>query len=824
VQRKVVCVATLLVALSGAAAGPLKLSAHNTFERQGLSVLVYQDAFHPVFHDQKIGGIEIILHDDRIATDGEVRLLPTPAQWDAVPTKESVTRGPKPNQLIVASGYPDIGLKYRLVVTAEGDGFRVAVDLDKPLPAALVGKAGFNLDFLPTSYFGKSYILDDASGIFPRSPDAPMKTLADGTSEPEPLASGKSIVLAPEDPLTAVAITSEGGPLKLYDARNEAQNGWFVVRTLIASGATKNAVVWHIRPHVIPGWVRPPVVSFNQVGYTPARAKVAIIELDPLYKAPKEAELLKLGADGKYTVALRAPIKPWGKWLRYAYASFDFSRARAPGVYAIRYAGKINDPFRIADGVYDATWHTSLDKFLAEQMDHVKVRELYRVWHGVSHMDDARQAPTNHVHFDGYSQGPTTDSPFAPGEHIPGLNVGGWYDAGDYDIRTESQDEVVRDLAMAWEVFHADWDNDTVDEAARSVEIHKPDGVPDALEEIKHGVLQLLAQQNIFGHAIPGIIEPTLQEYTHLGDVASQTDGKIYSPAMGPLDSDGIHSGVPDDRWAFTNHTTPLNYDAASALAAASRALRGNDDALAQQCLETAERIWDGEHKAPPALFESFNTTGGPLDMEETLAAIELVIASKGAEPYKTRLSELLPVIQKDFPFIGWRAALAISYMGPDFRAALEADVKEGKPALDAMLAKNPFGVLITDGPWAGSGAVAGLATGMYVLHQAFPKLVGTQYTLNAFDYLMGRHPVNNLSLVSGVGTRSKLVAYGNNRADYTFIPGGMVPGVLIIPPDFPELKENFPFLWYENEYVIGTVSSFILAANAAEAATKSQP
>jgi len=40
---------------------------------------------------------------------------------------------------------------------------------------------------------------------------------------------------------------------------------------------------------------------------------------------------------------------------------------------------------------------------------------------------------------------------------------------------------------------------------------------------------------------------------------------------------------------------------------------------------------------------------------------------------------------------------------------------------------------------------------------------------------------------VSGVGTRSKRVAYGNNRADYAFIAGGVVPGVLVLKPDFPE-------------------------------------
>ena len=60
------------------------------------------------------------------------------------------------------------------------------------------------------------------------------------------------------------------------------------------------------------------------------------------------------------------------------------------------------------------------------------------------------------------------------------------------------------------------------------------------------------------------------------------------------------------------------------------------------------------------------------------------------------------------------------------------------------------------------------------------------------------------------------MVAYGNNRADFTFIAGGIVPGVLILKPDFPENKEDWPFLWGENEYVVGLGASYIFAVNAA--------
>jgi endoglucanase len=42
------------------------------------------------------------------------------------------------------------------------------------------------------------------------------------------------------------------------------------------------------------------------------------------------------------------------------------------------------------------------------------------------------------------------------------------------------------------------------------------------------------------------------------------------------------------------------------------------------------------------------------------------------------------------------------------------------------------------------------------------------------------------------------------------------VPGALILKPDFPENKEDWPFLWGENEYVIGIGASYMFLALAA--------
>jgi hypothetical protein len=331
-------------------------------------------------------------------------------------------------------------------------------------------------------------------------------------------------------------------------------------------------------------------------------------------------------------------------------------------------------------------------------------------------------------------------------------------------------------------------------------------------------VLQVLAQFSAFGHAVPGIIEPTLEEYTHLGDAASKTDGRIYDSHLGPLESNGVSSGLPDDRWVFTTHTTGLNYGAAAALAAASRVLRGYDDALADKSLQTAIQVWNDEHTHPPVIFRSFNTTGGEPDEEEVVAAVQLLISSRGGSTYRQQLKSLLPVIEKKFARLGWIAVQAIPYMDAGFKRALASQTAAFKAQADAELAKNPFGVPFSTGTWGGSGQVAGFAVGMYFLHQAFPSIVGSEETLRGFDYVLGRHPASNVSYVSSVGTSSKLVAYGNNRADYSFIPGGMIPGVTLIQPDYPELKDSWPFLWYENEYVVDAATTFILAANAADA------
>ncbi len=841
--RAALATCALAVLARGAAAQrpAFALDTAGYLTARGADVLVFSNRYSGMFDDSKLSGVEIIHHGVRTATNGDVRLSNTPEQWDPIPELVGRTVDTATGRIEASLRYPTYGFAYRVAVRAEGEGVVVTVRLDAPLPRALEGKAGFGLEFLPAAYFGRSYAMDGRAALFPREARGPMERGAGspgpeasvsrtagvgvhGGPEATPLATGRSLVLAPEDPARRVSVEARGGALALFDGRNKAQNGWFVVRGLLPPGRTGTVLEWLVTPHRIPGWTRPPVIAHSQAGYHPAQEKVAVVETDPRDSSDATVTLVRIAPDGREAPVLARAPAPWGRWLRYSYGRFDFSAVREPGLYRLERAGARSEPFPIAADVYDAAWQPTLDTYLAVQMDHVLVEDRYRVWHGASHLDDARQAPPGHVHFDLYAQGPVTDTRFAAGEHVPGLDVGGWFDAGDFDIRTQSQYAVVSTLALAWETFHPRWDETTVREAERRVAIRRPDGVPDLVQQVGHGALGLLAQYRAVGHAIPGIVEPDLGQYTHLGDAVTKTDGLVYDPALRPGEARDGRSGTPDDRWAFTSRNSALDYGAAAALAAASRVLAGWDDTLATECLRTAERVWEEEHAREPARFRFGNTTGGRLEDEEVNAAVELLLATRGGRRYAERLAALAPYIERNFFAVGAQATRALPWMDAAFRARLEGAARGWEARADSLRFTSPFGVPVTAGGWGGSGAVLGFGVQADLLHRAFPDVVGREHAVRALGYVLGTHPASSVSLVSGVGARSMTVAYGGNRADFSFIAGGVVPGIVIVRPDFPELNEDWPFLWFENEYVIGAAALYVYLAQAVRASLGPEP
>ncbi len=828
--------AAVLSAPGRAATNGLAINGKDYFETRGLNVFVFTNEYNGMFFDEKTAGVEVIQHGVRIVTGGAVRLKPTPEQWDQIPKVAGRKVDRAANTIEVVLRHEDFDFDSRLVVTPAGGGFRIAVFLDKPVPEKLEGRAGLNMEFLPSRFFERTYLADGKPGIFPRYPAGPTVVKPASTQvrqfegystfddrgrndyvEPDPFAKGKTLVFAPEDPERHVRIEALSGELMLLDGRNVAQNGWFVVRSLLDVKKTGKVAEWLVQPHVMPGWTRRPVIGFSQAGYTPGQPKRAVIELDPNDQPLPTVTLFEVPATGVPVERQEISTQPWGQYLRYNYVTADFSSVKQPGLYFLKYGDQKTETFPIDAAVYESAWHLTSDVWFPAQMDHMTVNEAYRVWHGLTHMDDALQAPVNIQHFDGYRMGPTTETKYKPLERIPGLAVGGWFDAGDFDIQTGSHAMVIMNLVATWEAFTPTRDQTLIDQQQRFVDMHRPDGKPDLLQQIEHGALQVAAQHRALGRAVRGIVDSQLHRYHHLGDASTQTDNLAYDAAMKPYESDGRRSGTPDDRWVFTGQTPSTNYMSIGALAAASRGLRGFNDTLADECLGLAKRSYAEERQ------RAMKATGtGPEAMfgqgAELTAVAQLLMTTK-EQPFADRFNELLwPSLEKSGGRTLSAAARALPHLGAAFAEQLRPYVVKYKGEIDGIFKQNPYGVPIATGGWGGNGGVIGFASTNYHLHKAYPDLIGPEYVFRGLDYIVGTHPASNVSFVTAVGTRPKKMAYGTNRADMTFIAGGVVPGILVLKPDFPEHMDDWPFLWGENEVTIGICSDYIFLANAAHA------
>ncbi|MCQ2229054.1 MAG: glycoside hydrolase family 9 protein [Bacteroidales bacterium] len=802
-----------------------KINESGYFNCEGIDVMAFSD-FYPEGHQ---GGISLIMNGQRIATNGDIRLEPTPGQWQAVPKQLSRTVNkdniettlcyPDSSRHLTGFNpmiYPDLQLKYTVRLEADGEGMIVTVDLDTPVPTEYIGKVGFNMEFFPGLLFGKPWLMDAKSGIYPQQPNGPVATgrsvtehlgdfhpkgkpLADldnlkGQPEvyspivadnivAEPYATGRSFTSCPDDPMSRVTIESlNGSDLKLYDGRMNHNNGWFVLRSEIAAGATKNAVRWRIKPSITKGWQYKPVIQTSQIGYKTNQHKEAIIEVDKKASAEGKATLYKLTANGEEAVTEIAPTE-WGTFLRYKYYKVNFSSINAEGMYVLRYGDSQSATFRIANDVYErGVWQPVVEYFLPVQMCHMRVNEKYRVWHDRCHIDDARMAPAGN-HIDGYDQKEGL-SPFNAGDKVEGVNLGGWHDAGDFDLRIESQAGECYILSLAYEAFHPEIDVTAIDQATKTCEIHQPDGRNDILQQIEHGALSIVGGYKALGRLYRGIICPSLRQYALLGDAAAMTDHI---------------AGTEDDRWIFTENNPMRELSTAAQLAATARVLRDFNPELSKECLDIARKIfsqtdanaWLRGIKAQAAA-ELYLTTQ---EQEYRDYIINTPVGGgRGAAWYLARVEKMLRNA-KDKKTVSWCKAYKES-------------LKTYSEKLSETVKKTPYGVPYEPSIWGAGWDIQRFGFENFFLADAYPELFSKEPVCDALNFVLGCHPGSNqASFASGVGAKSATVGYGLNRADWSYIPGGVISGTALIRPDFPELL-TFPFLWQQTEYVLGGGSS----------------
>lgn len=806
----------------------LKINSKGYFEKHGLNVIVLDDVY-PEGHQ---GGVTIIQHGRRVAANGDLTLNSSPGQWQPFPKllKKEVlekenrivctlkypdsTRQATPDQPII---YPDFEFFYNLSVIAEGDQFRIIVDLEKPLPKEWVGKVGFNLELYPADLFGKSYYMDKKSGVFPVYANTPVEANSDGEYEAVPMAVGNELFVAPDDKYYTMSIKNNRGDLFLIDGRVQHNNGWYIVRALVPAGATKNAIELVVKPNVVDDWKYGPIIQTSQVGFHTNQTKTAIIELDPSVLPLKEAKINKIIPTGGSKTVLTVPTQVQPDFLRYKYLKVDFTEIKEAGMYYVQYGDNKSNHFQIDNEIFaKGVWQPILEYFLPNQMCHMKVFEKYRVWHDYCHLDDALMAPENINHFDVYTHGKVPEG-YTPLKHVPGLNKGGWHDAGDYDLRIESQFQTILTLARAYEEFNLTHDQTLINQEERIVEIHHPDGKPDALQQIEHGLLSVLGGYKEFGQFYRGILVGTLRQYAMMGEASNMTDNKVYegklpqkyeefwydhvsnkydkyfSPQNNRLTpKEHIHD--MDDRFVFLEDNPQMQADGIGTLAAAARVLKGYNDILAKECLQISEE-----------LYVKYSKHENPWVKYRLIEGLVELILTTNSDKYKKELVKMQPHIVKSIEQVGWIVCRVSKNIGDKkFTDTINEEMKKVKADVEKLCSENPYGIPYHPQIWGAGWGIQHFGVKQYYLYTRYPEIFSIEPMLNAMNFILGSHPGENTnSFVSNVGVNSQIIAYGTNRVEWSFIPGGVVSGTNLIRPDLPEMK-NWPFMWQQTEYVIG--------------------
>jgi hypothetical protein len=328
------------------------------------------------------------------------------------------------------------------------------------------------------------------------------------------------------------------------------------------------------------------------------------------------------------------------------------------------------------------------------------------------------------------------------------------------------------------------------------------------------------------GRLYRGIQDSSLDQYVHIGDPAAATDNEIFKDddkgtAFKHLAETSAHGdfaepqkmglppygmkGSPDDRWVFTEESPMHEMETAAALAASARVLKGYNDPMAADCLTIARELWKNTSAAPNSPFR-------------ICAAIELY-RTTGEKTYIDAIPAMADGVAEEPEFLAWLGAYSLQFVkDPAYVAKMRSILADYKKTVDKECGETPYGIPYVPHIWGAGWGIQHMGVSLYYLHEGAPDLFPADGVMNALEFVLGRHPgANNASFVSGVGANSVLNGYGINRADHSYIPGGIVSGTALIRPDYPELN-NWPFFWQQTEYCLGAPTSeyvfLVLAAD----------
>ncbi len=571
-------------------------------------------------------------------------------------------------------------------------------------------------------------------------------------------------------------------------------------------------------------------LRWSRIGYPLTGEKVAILEWPRNGKRPADDSVKLEDKTGRVVLTGRFGPTQTVAWMQNNFAEFPFTALAAPGEYRIVWAGGRTEFFPVRANVFtDRLWQPTLDTFVPFLMCHARVDLGKAVTgHGLCHNDDAERVPAHFQGPDGFVSYECEGTPFKAGEHVP-LTLGGWHDAGDFDLNVPAQSFVTWMLALTWEEFKPQRDMNSLDVKTRTFTAGVADGTPDILQQIEWGALWLLSIQQADGRVWNGVCEKT-----------DRRGGK-------PLET--ITDGIPgnaDDRQLYVDYHADQQLDHVIAMAAASRALKSVRPELAQRCLDSAKRGFAYFLKAKEIYRPGSYTAAAPAkgkerDASVIAAAVELYLTTRDAAYLDTirQLAPSLPELKLDWPSARETGVEGFRY-APPFLARLlplltnDRDRELRKTLLDTCAraaALQAAGMNVRPWPlnewhfgrWGNSTTALARTFDTYWLTKVVPEKLSPEKPLRNMLWLFGLHPECDTVLVSGLGYPETKYLYNIHLQALNGYAPGNIPGAVI---------PGMGGFWYagvvtyideygyysQNEACIYTQAQYIFAVNAMKA------
>jgi len=649
---------------------------------------------------------------------------------------------------------------------------------------------------------------------------------ADGLLKPYPLElpadlnieSGvRQLECKPDDPTLNLILESPGG-IGLQDMRRWSRQA-FQVGVGFPGTQDSQAEIFLTLPTAAP--VPAPTVRAPQIGYPQAGPKYAVLEW--VKGTPRPDDRARLEApDGRLVKEGRFGETVDYDFMQSSFAVFDFTEVREAGDYRIVWSGGAKD-VRVRPSVFeDRLWEPTLDRFIPWEMCHATVDVGGALPpQPACHMDDGIRVPASFPDLDGFTSYECEGTPYAAGQAIP-CALGGWHDAGDYDLNVHAQGFVVWTLSLAYEEFGIKHDTATLDAAKQTFAAGRSDGVPDILQQVEWGALWLLSMQQPDGRSYVGVIE---QPGRYTASIAPDkvTDGR---------------PGTGDERNVYVDYHPDMQLVQAISLAAASRVLKQTRPELAERCLQGARKAFDCFRSRPEVYRRTSYSGWQPQHGRDGMvaaAAIELYLTTKDERyvDFLNGMAEAIRNLEVTWPAL-YETGVGGFWYAPPFLARIYPLLGEG-PLKEAALTACRHGVAQQAdqsrprpwpyrwwhfGQWGNTGHCLARVFDAYYLSRVLPDEVRMEDVLPDMYWIYGMHPLSDVVFVCGLGYPEPRYVY-NGRLHGLYdgrpasVSGAVVPGIGGLTGGGVLVYDDAPGNYGSNEACIYTAASYVFAVNA---------